>query len=106
MDFEKAAEGPKAWKEIWGCGQGIGAIKAVTPVETLVARAWRPNTRPPATAWRSEPAGSAPRNRCGTPPVCRSFFQQSGEIRLEFPPLCGYQPLTFRSASPDRRNAA
>ncbi len=38
MDFEKAAEGPKAWKEIWGCGQGIGAIKAVTPVETLVAR--------------------------------------------------------------------
>ncbi|WP_377294945.1 NAD(P)H-dependent flavin oxidoreductase [Rhizobium sp. SG2393] len=38
MDFEKAADGPKAWKEIWGCGQGIGAVKAVTPVETLVAR--------------------------------------------------------------------
>ncbi|MCQ4631401.1 nitronate monooxygenase family protein [Shinella sp. CPCC 100929] len=38
MDFEKATTGAKAWKDIWGCGQGIGAIKAVTPVEDLVAR--------------------------------------------------------------------
>jgi nitronate monooxygenase len=28
----------KAWKEIWGCGQGIGAVKAVVPVADLVAR--------------------------------------------------------------------
>ncbi len=28
----------KAWKDIWGCGQGIGAIKAVTPVSELVDR--------------------------------------------------------------------
>lgn len=27
----------KAWKDIWGCGQGIGAIKSVRPVAELVA---------------------------------------------------------------------
>jgi nitronate monooxygenase len=29
---------PKAWKEIWGCGQGIGAVKQVVPAAELVAR--------------------------------------------------------------------
>ena len=29
---------PKAWKEIWGCGQGIGAVKAVVPTANFVAR--------------------------------------------------------------------
>ncbi|WP_439815321.1 NAD(P)H-dependent flavin oxidoreductase [Zavarzinia sp. CC-PAN008] len=28
----------KAWKDIWGCGQGIGAIKDVPPVGDLIAR--------------------------------------------------------------------
>jgi len=28
----------KAWKDIWGCGQGIGAVKAVVPAGALVAR--------------------------------------------------------------------
>ena len=28
----------KAWKDIWGCGQGIGAVDAVRPVAELVAR--------------------------------------------------------------------
>jgi nitronate monooxygenase len=28
----------KAWKDIWGSGQGIGAIKAVVPAAQLVAR--------------------------------------------------------------------
>ena len=28
----------KAWKDIWGCGQGIGAIKAVTPAGEFVAK--------------------------------------------------------------------
>ncbi len=28
----------KAWKDIWGCGQGINAIKAVLPAAELVAR--------------------------------------------------------------------
>ncbi len=28
----------KAWKDIWGCGQGIGSIKEVVPAATLIAR--------------------------------------------------------------------
>ncbi len=28
----------KAWKDIWGSGQGIGAVKSVTPTADLVAR--------------------------------------------------------------------
>jgi nitronate monooxygenase len=37
MNF--AGEGAKkAWKDIWGCGQGIGAVKAVVPAAELVAR--------------------------------------------------------------------
>jgi nitronate monooxygenase len=31
----------KAWKDIWGCGQGIGAVKAVVPAAELVARLGR-----------------------------------------------------------------
>lgn len=38
MDFEKATEGPKAWKEIWGSGQGISAVKAVEPTAALIDR--------------------------------------------------------------------
>jgi nitronate monooxygenase len=32
------SSGGKAWKDIWGCGQGIGAIRAVVPAAELVAR--------------------------------------------------------------------
>jgi nitronate monooxygenase len=28
----------KAWKDIWGCGQGIGAVKSVVPAVELIAR--------------------------------------------------------------------
>ena len=28
----------KAWKDIWGSGQGIGAVKAVVPVAEMVDR--------------------------------------------------------------------
>jgi nitronate monooxygenase len=28
----------KAWKDIWGCGQGIGAVQQVLPTRDLVAR--------------------------------------------------------------------
>ena len=36
MNFDGAASGAKAWKDIWGSGQGIGAVKAVRPVAELV----------------------------------------------------------------------
>ena len=35
MDFGSTR---KAWKDIWGCGQGINAIKAVVPARELVGR--------------------------------------------------------------------
>ncbi|MGO4112921.1 NAD(P)H-dependent flavin oxidoreductase [Rhizobium ruizarguesonis] len=38
MDFEQAVGGAKAWKDIWGSGQGISAVKAVEPVANLVDR--------------------------------------------------------------------
>tara|TARA_R110002020_G_scaffold18929_2_gene65323 strand:+ start:142 stop:1101 length:960 start_codon:yes stop_codon:yes gene_type:complete len=38
MNFDGAATGAKAWKDIWGCGQGIGAVKKIGPVSDLVDR--------------------------------------------------------------------
>ena len=38
MDFEKATTGAKAWKDIWGAGQGVGSVKEVVPVAQLVDR--------------------------------------------------------------------
>ena len=38
MDFGSGDSSSKVWKDIWGCGQGIGAIKEVTTVAQLVAR--------------------------------------------------------------------
>ncbi len=38
MDFGGGESSKKAWKDIWGCGQGIGAVKAVLPAGELVAR--------------------------------------------------------------------
>ena len=39
MNF--GGEAVKAWKNIWGCGQGIGPIKAVVPARELVERLGR-----------------------------------------------------------------
>jgi len=38
MNFSGGDSAKKAWKDIWGCGQGIGAVKAVVPAAALVAR--------------------------------------------------------------------
>jgi nitronate monooxygenase len=44
MDFGTSSDGSntgasrKVWKDIWGCGQGIGAIKQVVPTAELVSR--------------------------------------------------------------------
>jgi len=38
MNFGGGDSAKKAWKDIWGCGQGIGAVKAVLPTALLVAR--------------------------------------------------------------------
>ena len=36
MNF--GGDAKKAWKDIWGCGQGIGAIKSVPPAAEMIAR--------------------------------------------------------------------
>jgi len=38
MNFGEGSAKPKAWKTIWGSGQGIGDVRAVTDVATLVGR--------------------------------------------------------------------
>jgi nitronate monooxygenase len=40
MNFStgEGANAAKAWRDIWGCGQGIGAIREVVPAAVLVER--------------------------------------------------------------------
>ena len=38
MDFGGGEGSKKAWKDIWGCGQGIAAVKQVLPAAALVER--------------------------------------------------------------------
>ena len=38
MNFGADREKPKSWKEIWGAGQGIGAVKEVRPAAEVVER--------------------------------------------------------------------
>lgn len=38
MNFGSDREKPKAWKEVWGAGQGVGNIGDAPPVRELVAR--------------------------------------------------------------------
>jgi nitronate monooxygenase len=37
MSF-RSASGAKAWRDIWGSGQGIGAIDKVAPAAELIER--------------------------------------------------------------------
>jgi nitronate monooxygenase len=38
MDFSSGASKAKAWKDIWGAGQGIGSVKHIVPTAEVVAR--------------------------------------------------------------------
>jgi nitronate monooxygenase len=38
MNFGGSGGAAKAWKDIWGCGQGIGSVRAVVPAGELVDR--------------------------------------------------------------------
>jgi nitronate monooxygenase len=38
MDFGAGSGDAKAWKDIWGCGQGIAAVREVLPAAQLVQR--------------------------------------------------------------------
>jgi nitronate monooxygenase len=38
MNFASGSSKPKSWKEIWGAGQGIGAVKQIVPAAQLIDR--------------------------------------------------------------------
>lgn len=38
MNFAELSEGKKAWRDIWGCGQGIGAVHEILPAGERVRR--------------------------------------------------------------------
>lgn len=38
MSFADGSSKPKAWSQVWGAGQGIGAVKSVGPASALVDR--------------------------------------------------------------------
>ena len=38
MNFSSGASKPKNWKDIWGSGQGISAVKSVGPAKVLIER--------------------------------------------------------------------
>ena len=38
MDFGGGETKSKAWRDIWGCGQGIGAVDEVAPAAALIAK--------------------------------------------------------------------
>jgi len=41
MNFSSGSSKPKSWKEIWGAGQGVGAVHGVAPASEVVARLTR-----------------------------------------------------------------
>ena len=56
MSFGGGDSAKKAWKDIWGSGQGIGAVKAVVPARELVARLKREYAEARARLLEAEPA--------------------------------------------------
>jgi nitronate monooxygenase len=59
MNFGGGDGAKKAWKDIWGCGQGIGAVKAVVPAGEMVARLKREYAAALARVNRLAPVGVA-----------------------------------------------
>ena len=41
MNFAELSDGKKAWRDIWGCGQGIGVIDAIVPAGARIAQMQR-----------------------------------------------------------------
>ena len=56
MNFGGGESAKKAWKDIWGCGQGIGAVNAVVPAAELIERLGREYATARARLSLEEPA--------------------------------------------------
>jgi nitronate monooxygenase len=59
MNFASGSSKPKAWKDIWGSGQGIGAVGEVVPARRLVARLTAEYAAARARLGLAVPAGQA-----------------------------------------------
>ncbi len=100
---------PKAWKDIWGSGQGIGAVKSVVPAAELVARIEREYRE----AWRASPTGQgrpsdgSGDDRAGRPLVEKVRTMVAEEIApldAEYHAEIGRHPSGDRFALTDRQN--
>ncbi len=62
MNFATGAERRKVWKDIWGSGQGVGAVKSILPAAELVDRLAREyhaaRARIGATPWNAARAAA------------------------------------------------
>jgi nitronate monooxygenase len=38
MNFASGSSKAKAWKDIWGAGQGVGGVREILPTSDLIAR--------------------------------------------------------------------
>ncbi len=38
MDFQEMVRGSKAWKDIWGAGQGVGSISSASPASEIIEK--------------------------------------------------------------------
>ncbi|WP_201832539.1 NAD(P)H-dependent flavin oxidoreductase [Microvirga zambiensis] len=64
LDFSAKSEKPKAWRDIWGAGQGVGALTSVVPAADLINRLHREYR---AAAHRIAELGFAARELESTP---------------------------------------
>ncbi|GAB3358584.1 MULTISPECIES: NAD(P)H-dependent flavin oxidoreductase [Giesbergeria] len=53
MDFGAAASGAKAWKDIWGAGQGVGTINEVWSTPEVIARMQQEYRAAKAALWNN-----------------------------------------------------
>ena len=97
----------KAWKDIWGCGQGIGAVKEVVPAAGA-GRPARRRVRGGAAPRRSSPSPARGKRHACTALV-RSRSEASATVGHDLKKVLPVRPLPScegtgsRSASPESR---
>ena len=91
QDELRAATRKKAWKDIWGCGQGIGAVKAVVPAAELVARLAREYEAARACDSCASPARAAHACRSGVRCSQAASAKVRRDLKRSFPSPCRAQ---------------
>ena len=49
MDFGSGSAKAKAWRDIWGAGQGVGQVEAAPPIATIPSTVSLPNMKARST---------------------------------------------------------